>query len=80
MSSEYVWVLQNLETGGDACFTAEHLAMHAAEGIVGNRAVAFVGGEERMMIYGRGDGTTSVMIRRFSREEAVQMDFPVPPA
>lgn len=76
---DYVWVLQQIETGGELCFTSEHLAMQAAERLVGNRAVNFVGGTERMMLYGPGDGTTSIMIRRFTRGEAVGMDFPVPP-
>lgn len=67
-----VWILQNLDNGAELAFNAEHLAMHAAEKMVGNRSVADCGD---ILMYGRGDGTTSVMIRRFTRDEAA-MIFP----
>ena len=67
-----VWILQNLDNGATLAFDAEHLAMHAAEKMVGNRAVGGVGDT---MVYGPGDGTTTVMIRRMTREQAA-MFFP----
>jgi hypothetical protein len=68
--SEHVWLLQITETNSELWFTAEHLAMHVAERMVGNRSVARL--PDGMLLYGPGDGTTSVMIRRFRRSDALQ--------
>lgn len=72
-----VWVLQDLDTGAELAFTAQHLAMHAAEKIVGNRAVSGTGD---ILLYGPGNGTTRVMVRRFTRDEVRRMwpDISIP--
>ncbi len=72
-----VWLLTDMRSDKfvEHVFTAEHLAMHAAEKLVGNRAVA---GDAEIMLYGPGDGTVSVMIRKLPRELAVEMDLCVP--
>lgn len=72
----HVWYMQDLETGGEACFNDLHMAMHAAEGIVGNRS--FAKPDQDILLYGPGDGSTRVMIRKFRRSEAVAMDLDVP--
>jgi hypothetical protein len=75
--SPYVWLLQNLDTKAKLVFTAEHLAMHTAERMVGNRAVALPGSGDTML-YGPGDGSTSVIIRRMTRELALRLDLDIP--
>lgn len=60
-------MVRNLETGAEHWTTMEHLAMHMAEGMVGNRSVAVLDGGA-IMLYGPGDGSTSVMVRRFTRD------------
>ena len=75
-----LWLLQDLDRGSDHVFTAEHLALHAAEKIVGNPNGAFVGGSEQMTLYGPGDGTTRIMVRRFTRDELLAMGIDCPPA
>lgn len=74
------WLLQDFDAGDGhgLVFTAEHLAMHAAEKIVGNRSPAFVGGSEGMLLYGPGDGTTRVMIRAFDGSMIQKMGFNLP--
>lgn len=64
MQSHY-WLLQDLDTKSELVFTDEHLAMHAAEKIVGNRSFAKM---PDGYFYGPGDGTTRIMVRRFTRE------------
>jgi hypothetical protein len=66
----YVWILQDLDTGAEHWFYSEHIAMHNAERIVGNNAV---GGDREFKLYGPGNGTTRVMVRKFTREEARMM-------
>ncbi len=60
MKHGYKWLLQNLDTGGEAVFDLEHIAMHEAERIVGNRSYAKI---PDGYLYGRGDGNTVVMLR-----------------
>ncbi len=68
----FVWILQNLNTSAIHILTAEHLAMSMAERMVGNRAVARSG---EILLYGPGDGTANVMIRRMTRQDAAKF-FP----
>jgi hypothetical protein len=77
--SYYVWLLQDLRCAPivEHVFTAEHLAMHAAERIVGNRSVARIDHGD-IMLWGPGDGTTQVMVRKFTREDALMMDLFIP--
>ena len=75
--STYLWSLRNFDTGANLCFGAEHLAMQAAEEMVGNNAVARVG---NVLLYGPGDGTTSVMIERITRDVALKLGLDgIPP-
>lgn len=67
-----VWVLQNFDTGVDQTFETADEAMRAAERMVGNRSAAFADGGQ-IVLYGRGDGTVSVMVRRFPRDLAERM-------
>ena len=73
----HVWFLQNFDTNAEHVFTDESLALRTAEMMVGNRSA---GGDREIRLYGPGDGTTSVMVRRFTREDAEAMGLDVPPA
>jgi hypothetical protein len=66
-----VWILQNLDTGAEQLFEAAGPAMRAAEAMVGNRSPAVCDGGA-IVLYGPGDGSTSVMVRRFPRDLAEQ--------
>ncbi len=74
----YVWILDDMrkDTFVTHVFTAEHLAMHAAEQMVGNRVYAKP--DDEFLLYGPGDGTVSVMIRKWPRELALQCGFDLP--
>lgn len=73
----YVWFLQNLDSGFERVFREERQARQAAEQMVGNRSAADMGGGEGYL-YGPGDGTTSVMVRRFTTEDATAMGLQIP--
>lgn len=75
MPSKYVWVVQNLDWNAHKTFNTRDEAVREAERTVGNRSAANLGGAEEMTLYGPGDGTTSVMVRKFTREEAIAMEF-----
>lgn len=60
----HVWIVQNLDRGTEAAYPTKAAALDAAARIVGNRSFApWPDG----YFAGPGDGTTSVMIRRFAR-------------
>jgi len=67
-----VWILQDLETKSVLAFDSQHLAMHAAESLVGNRSWS---GDDRIMCYGDGDGATRIIIRSIPRDVARKL-FP----
>ncbi len=48
--SPHVWILQDLDTQATHAFDEQHIAQTNAERIVGNRAAAFVGGSEMMIL------------------------------
>ncbi len=74
----YLWLLRNFDTSSLHLFTAEHLAMHAAEKRVGNRSVILSG--NGALLYGPGDGTVSIMIERITRENAIMLNLDgIPP-
>ena len=75
-SPDHAWLLQDLDTGAEHVFKDEHIAMHNAERIVGNRAAATF---EDGYLYGPGDGTVRVMVRCFPRNLILAMghEFPI---
>jgi hypothetical protein len=79
--SDYIWLLQDPETNLELVFTAQHLAMHAAEKIaekiVGNNSAAVLDYGD-ILLYGPEDGTTQVMVRKFTRDDALSMGFDIP--
>ena len=74
---DYAWLLQDLDVGPDhgLVFTEEHLAMQAAEKIVGNRSPALWADG---YLYGPGDGTTRVMLRHLPKTLIQQMGYDIP--
>lgn len=73
---DHSWLLQDLEIENHGLvFSEEHLAMHAAEKIVGNRAAARAGDG---YLYGPGDGTTRVMVRQLPNKFITAMGFDIP--
>jgi hypothetical protein len=70
-----VYVLQNLLNSAVLIYNELHLAMDAAERMVKNRSVNDLGDT---LLWGPGDGSTTVMVRRMSRDDAEQFDVPMP--
>lgn len=81
---DLLWLVQDFDSNSNNVFTELHLALHAAERIVGNRAVSVSPGmganNTPGYLYGPGDGTTRVMVRAFTRDMLLMMDIPVLPA
>ena len=73
----YAWLLQDLNAGPNhgLAFTEEHLAMDAAERIVGNKSAAHM---PDGWLYGPGDGTTRVMVRQLPIDWIQRMGIDVP--
>lgn len=72
-----VWLVKDLEgQHGEVCYVDKRKAQRFAEQIVGNRAVADTG---EILLYGRGDGSTRLMVRRWPREWALKGDTPIIP-
>jgi hypothetical protein len=69
------WLMRDFNTQSLHVFTVKHLAMHQAEQLVGNRAVAVSGDA---MLYGPGDGTVRIMIEPITRRDAINLDLPIP--
>lgn len=61
-----VWVTMNLDDGGRIAYAgpSQQVACRVAEALVGNRSAAVAG---EIVLYGPGDGTTSVMVRQLPR-------------
>lgn len=73
MSDYVLWhmIRQDIDDAKPEEFTSEKAAIDAAAAIVGNRSVARAGGDE-ILLLGPGDGTTSVLIRAYTREFALR--------
>ena len=58
-----MWVTMNLEDGNRLAYVgnSKSIACRVAEALVGNHSGANTG---EIVLYGRGDGTTSVMVRQ----------------
>jgi hypothetical protein len=69
------WLMRDFDTQSLHVFSAEHLAMHAAERLVGNRAVGI---GNKVLLYGPGDGSTRIMIEPITRRDAINLDLPIP--
>ncbi len=81
--NDLFWLVQDLEIKGHGLtFKDKHMALHAAEKIVGNRSVAEVpamgAASTPGYLYGPGDGSTRVMVRCFTRDDLLHMDLPIP--
>ncbi len=77
-TSPYIWLVQDLrrDPPTELCFSIEHMAIIAAEEMVGNRSAAMIDRGD-ILLYGPGDGTTEVMVRKFRREDAVKMGLDI---
>lgn len=67
MNKDLVWVTMNLDDGNRLAYAGPSLqtACRVAEALVGNRAAAHTGSD--IILYGPGDGNTSVMVRQLPR-------------
>jgi hypothetical protein len=66
MEKQMVWMAIHYEDNSTKYFASRSRAVRFAEGIVGNNSAAqpFIG----TLLYGPGDGTTSVMLSLVSRD------------